>query len=316
MARKPRLHVPGGVYHVMLRGNAGQDIFFTDEDRLHLYDLVEEGTARFAHRVHGFCLMGNHVHLVVQVSETPLAKIVQNLSFRYTRWIHRRQRTVGHLFQGRYKAILVDADAYLLTLVRYVHRNPVRAGLVDHPEAYRWSGHRTYLGLEGLPWLSTDWVLGQFAQRLATARQLYAAFVAAGRDDGRRDDFHRGGNDSRVLADDDFTAAVLGRPLSSDDPPSLDEIVDHVCGHYEVSATELYGPSRARRVSEARGMVGWLALETGATTLSAVATRFRRDPTTLSRIVGRIDREAKTPSRMAEALERLKNTLAHARPSV
>jgi REP element-mobilizing transposase RayT len=151
MARKPRLHVPGGVYHVMLDGNGGPEIFLTDEDRLHFYDLVEEGVDRFGHRIHGFCLMGNHVHLVVQVAETPLAKIVQNLSFRYTRWIHRRQRTVGHVFQGRYKAILVDADAYLLTLVRYVHLNPVRAALVAHPDDYRWSGHRTYLGLEATP---------------------------------------------------------------------------------------------------------------------------------------------------------------------
>jgi REP element-mobilizing transposase RayT len=91
------------------------------------YGLIEEGVDRFGHRIHGFCLMGNHVHLVVQVAETPLAKVVQNLSFRYTRWIHRQQRKVGYLFQGRYKAIQVDADVYLLGLVRYVHLNPVRA---------------------------------------------------------------------------------------------------------------------------------------------------------------------------------------------
>lgn len=170
MARRPRLHVPGGAYHVMLRGNGGQDVFFTDQDRLYFYDLVAEGVARFGHRIHGFCLMSNHVHLVVQVAETPLAKIVQNLSFRYTRWINRQQRKAGHLFQGRYKAILVDVDAYLLGLVRYLHLNPVRAGMVEQPEAYRWSGHRSYLGMEALPWLSTEWVLGQFAKRLATSR--------------------------------------------------------------------------------------------------------------------------------------------------
>ena len=306
MARKPRLHVPGGVYHVMLRGNAGQGIFFTDEDRLRFYDLVEEGTTRFSHRIHGFCLMGNHVHLVVQVAEAPLAKVVQNLSFRYTRWVHRRQRTVGHLFQGRYKAILVDADGYLVTLVRYVHLNPVRAGLVARPEDYRWSGHRTYLGAQSLPWLATDWVLGQFARRLTTARQRYAAFVAAGLDEGHRDDFHKGRDDSRVLADDAFTANLLGKPAAPATRPCLEDIVARVSHHQGITAAELSGPSRARRVSQARGMVGWLVLETGAATLKEVATRFHRDPTTLSRIVGRIDREAKTSRSMAEALNQLR----------
>jgi len=243
IARKPRLHVPGGVYHVMLRGNGGQAIFFTEEDRLHFHDLAEEGTARFAPSHSRVLAQGQRVHLVVQVAETPLAKIVQNLSFRYTRRVHRRPRTVGHLFQGCYKAILVDADAYLLTLVRYVHLNPVRAGLVAHAEDYRWSGHRTYLGLDALPWPSTGWVPGQFAKRLAT---------------------------------------------------------------------ELSGPSRARRVSEARGMAGRLALETGATTLSAVAPLFHRDPTTLSRVVGWIDGEAKTSRRIAERLKPLRTTSVQA----
>jgi len=312
MARKPRIHVPGGVYHAMLRGNGGQEVFRSDEDRLYFYDLVEEGVERFGHRIHGFCLMGNHLHLVVQVAEVPLSKIMQNLAFRYTRWFHRRTRSVGHLFQGRYKAILVDADAYLLALVRYVHLNPVRAGLVEQPETYPWSGHRGYLGLTSIPWLHTEWVLGQFAKRLSTCRKRYAAFVAAGLDEGHRDDFHRGRRDTRVLADDDFTAQLLGREPVAGAPPSLEAIVKTVCDHYEVTEDELGGPSRARRLSEARGVVGRLAVATRSTTLTEVATRFHRDPTTLCRIVARIDRQTATPSRLANTVELLRNTLAQA----
>ena len=107
MARKARLHIPGGVYHVMVRGNGGQAIFFDDEDRCRFYLLLQEGTVRFGYRVHGFCLMDNHVHLALQVGKIPLAKSMQNVSFRFTRWINRRLGRVGHLFQGRYKAILV-----------------------------------------------------------------------------------------------------------------------------------------------------------------------------------------------------------------
>jgi len=110
MARKPRIHLPGGFYHVMLRGNAGQDIFLTDEDRYHFYLLMQEGVERFAHRIHAFCCMSNHIHLVIQVADISLSRIMQNLSFRHTQWMNKKQRRTGHLFQGRYKAILVDAD--------------------------------------------------------------------------------------------------------------------------------------------------------------------------------------------------------------
>jgi len=124
----------------MLRSNAGQAIFYNDEDRYHLYLLLQEGMSRYGHRIHGFCLMSNHVHLAVQVGEEPLSKIMQNLSFRYTRWVNRKQKRIGHLFQGRYKAILVEQDSYLLELVRYIHLNPVRAKMVRQPSAYSWSG--------------------------------------------------------------------------------------------------------------------------------------------------------------------------------
>jgi len=105
MARKPRIHLPGGFYHVMLRGNAGQDIFLTDEDRYHLYLLMQEGVERFGHRIHAFCCMSNHIHLAIQVADIPLSRIIQNLSFRHTQWMNKRRRRIGHLFQGRYAAI-------------------------------------------------------------------------------------------------------------------------------------------------------------------------------------------------------------------
>jgi REP element-mobilizing transposase RayT len=136
MARKPRVYFPGALYHVILRGNGGQTIFFDDKDRTRFCFLVQEGIERFGHRIHAFCLMSNHVHLAIQVGEVSLSRILQNLSFRYTRWVNGRQSRTGHLFQGRYKAVLVDADIYLQVLTRYIHLNPVRAGIVKEPEAY------------------------------------------------------------------------------------------------------------------------------------------------------------------------------------
>ena len=151
MARKPRIHLPGGFYHVILRGNSGQPVFFTDEDCCRFYLLLQEGTCRFGYRIHAFFLMTNHIHLVIQVGAIPLSRGMQNLSFRYARWINWRKKRTGHLFQGRYKAVLVDGDSYLLELIRYIHLNPVRAGMVTDPEEYLLSGHRAYLGIENLP---------------------------------------------------------------------------------------------------------------------------------------------------------------------
>ena len=118
MARKPGIHVDGGIYHVILRGNGGEDIYFTNGDRTRFSLLLQEGTERFKYRVHAFCFMTDHVHLVIQVGNVPLSKIIQNLSFRYTRYINKLKKRIGHLFQGRYNALLVDADTYFLELKR------------------------------------------------------------------------------------------------------------------------------------------------------------------------------------------------------
>lgn len=289
MARKTRLHVAGGVYHVMVRGNGGQDIFFDEGDRSYLYLLLQQGLERYGHRVHGFCCMPNHIHFVMQVQDMPLRQIMQNLSFRYTRWVNAQQRRSGHLFQGRYKAILVDADQYLLQLIRYIHLNPVRAGLVNDPLDYRWSSHRAYLGQEELPWLSRDWVLSYFATRATTARQRYAAFVQEGKGEGHRAEFHQGGEDGRVLADDQFLDHVLALEHKPRPAVALPAIIACISTAYDVNAEDLRGPARTRVFSEARRTIGWLARHFGTATIQEVAAYFHRDASTFSRHIGQID---------------------------
>ncbi len=316
MARPARLHVEGGVYHVILRGNGGQDIFFSEQDRRFFYGLIAEGCRRFGYRVHGFCLMSNHVHLIAQVGATSLARPMQNLCFRYGRWINRRRGRAGHVFQGRYRALLVEADSYLLELVRYVHLNPVRAALVATAEDYPWSGHRAYLGLENLPWLTTDWVLSHFDRREAGARARYRAFVRAGvragSAAGTRDEFHLGTDDSRVLGSARFLESVLGPPARPAKAPSLGAIVDRVCGRYGLGAGALAGPGRRRLGSEARGVIGYLARESAAASLSEVARRFNRDITTMSRAVRRVEELAARDDAFARRLEADLNAIMQA----
>ena len=313
MARKPRLHENGGVYHVMLRGNGGQNIFFDDDDRHHFYLLLQQGIARYVHRIHGFCLMSNHIHLAIQVGEEPLAKIMQNLSFRYTRWINKKQKRTGHLFQGRYKAIMVDQDAYLLELVRYIHLNPVRAKLVRQPHNYAWSGHRAYLGQEVLPWLTTDWVFSQLGARLATCRKRYAAFVDEGRDEGRRNDFHCGGdNDQRILGDDHFAQQMTNKPYAPAKRITLDQLVKIVGHGYRLTESDLASASRERQASEARYIIGWLAQKSGQVTLTEVGKRFGRDVATLSRGVRQMGLKAKISKGLANRLASFNNAITQA----
>lgn len=306
MARKARIHIPGGVYHVMLRGNGGQDIFFSGEDYSRLFLLLQEGTERFRYRVHGFCCMTNHLHLILQVSDIPLSQGLQNLSFRYTQWINRRHGRRGHLFQGRYKALLADGDSYLLELVRYVHLNPVRCGMVNDPVDYPWSSHCAYLGQENLPWLTTDWVLGQLAKDRLEAQRRYASFVFDGLGEGYRKDFHQGASDKRVLGDDRFLEQ-LSR-IAVDVPvlrPALDDIVALVCQTYGVEKADLINPSQKRQFAEARAMVAWLAKTFGSATLTEVGHCFHRDVGTMSSALRRLVQRAADVSELKERMEEL-----------
>src|SRR6266849_7967662 len=148
MARRPRLFAPGLLYHVIARGNQRQPTFLTDAD----YEAYLARLARYRKRygvfLYAYCLMPNHVHLLAETPEAPLSRFMQGLQQSYTQRFNRVYGTVGHLFQGRYKAIVCDRDEYLMALIRYIHLHPVRAGLVEDPDAYPYSGHRAYLGAD------------------------------------------------------------------------------------------------------------------------------------------------------------------------
>jgi len=241
MARKPRVHVPGGYYHVMMRGNMGSDLFFSEADYSRFFLLLQEGIERYGHRVHAFCLMTNHVHLLIQVGEIPLSRIIQNLAFRYTRYINSKRKEAGHLFQGRYKAILVDEDSYLLELVRYIHLNPVRAGLCDAASDYDWSSHNAYMGKTTVSWLYMREVLGRFSEEKARAIQLLKLFTEESHGESRRSEFHTGSHQGQILGDDAFAERALSASglAVAIKPPSLIEIIDAVCAEYQTGEAVL-----------------------------------------------------------------------------
>jgi len=181
MSRPLRIEFPGAVSHVTSRGNARQWIFEGDDDRKAFLDLLGETVGRFHWLCHAYCLMGNNYRLLLETPEANLSRGMRELNGRYTQAFNRRHGRVGHLLQGRYKAILVDRQSYLLELCRHVVLNPVRAGTAASPVDYPWSSYLATAGKAGAPqWLQTDWALGQFGDDRPVAERRYAAFVKAG----------------------------------------------------------------------------------------------------------------------------------------
>lgn len=190
MSRPLRIEFPGAVYHVTARGDRREDIFADDADRRLLLGVVAQGMERFDAQVLAYCLMSNHYHFVLYTRAANLSLLMRHINGVYTQRFNRRHAIVGHLFQGRFKAILVDRDSYLLEVCRYVELNPVRAGMVAAPQDWPWSSYLAHAGaVDGPAWLDTQglhsYVLGRQVESSADAQAAglaYAQLVAQGRD--------------------------------------------------------------------------------------------------------------------------------------
>lgn len=181
MTRPLRLQYPGALYHVTSRGNRKAAIFLDDTDRAAWLQMLGEVCVRFRFWIHAFCQMGNHYHLLIETAEGRLAPGMRQLNGVYSQYFNRRHGLVGHVFQGRYKAILVDKESYLLEVARYIVLNPVRAGLVTHPEEWRWSSYNlTCSALPPPSWLEVEWLLSKFGHRAEDTKHAYRRFVLEG----------------------------------------------------------------------------------------------------------------------------------------
>ncbi len=308
MARKPRIHYPGAVYHVMLRGNAGQNIFADDEDRTKLLLHLQESAERFFCQIHAFCLMSNHIHLAIQVGDVPLSRIMQSLNLKYTRHYNQKQGVTGHLFQGRYKAILIDADSYLLQLIRYIHLNPVRVALVTTPEEYQWSSHNAYCGTDNLPWVTIGWIQSFFAKQRNQAVTRYRIFVEEGIAEGYRKEFHKGSQDGRLLGNDDFADDALQKSGQGYGlRVSMEKIVALVSEVYSISPADLGRSGKQRTLSEARSMAAWLVREHEHLSLTEFGCRVNRDISSLSQGISRLLKRAESDNILAETMRQVQS---------
>jgi len=179
-ARPLRVQYPGAFYHVMNRGNAYSDIFNDVQDNQLFFELLEETVEQWKIRIHAFCLMSNHYHMLIETPHANLSRAMRHINGVYTQRHNKRWKRDGHIFRGRYKAILVEDEAYLVELLRYIHLNPVEAGLAKSPESYKWSSHSRYLGKDDLKWLTTGLLLSYFGRQKNRARRKLVEFVKDG----------------------------------------------------------------------------------------------------------------------------------------
>jgi len=296
MARRERIHIPNAFYHVMLRGNAGKRLFYSDMDCCRFCLLLQEGVERFRHAIHAYCLMSNHVHLLVQAGENSISKAMQNVAFRYSRYLNKKQDLVGHQFQGRYRCLLVQDDRYLWQVTKYIHLNPVKAGMVLLPEHYEWSSHNAYTGSAMVPWIKRDFILSTFSANIETAQKRYVKFVNEIIGDNEFEEIEKPKHDACIIGDETFVERIcqirekdcLAKKLNFED---IIQAVAHECN---MEPDEILSSVRDRKVVLARSIIGYFCVEVGCLNLSDLAKLCKRQLSTLSEQVASIREKVRT----------------------
>jgi len=301
MARRPRLFAPGVLYHVIVRGNQRQKTFLNDGDYQAYLERLARYRRKYNYSVYAYCLMPNHVHLLVESSAHPLAKFMQGVQQSYTQYFNLKHHKTGHLFEGRYKAIICQKDEYLLELMRYIHLNPVRADMVKSPDQYPHSGHNAYLQSKNAEVIDPAPVL-----ELLGGERAYRQFVHDGLRDGHKEEYYAV-EDQRFLGAKGFAKKMVEREPEQGPKAtrrkSIEALAQSLARELNVGIFELRGPSRSWVLSKARTMIAFILARRLGYTLKEVATYFGRDVATVATLLGRIE------ERMAQD-EKLRVTMA------
>lgn len=262
MARPLRIEYPGAFYHIISRGNAGDPIYKTRRDRDKFLEYLSTMVARFGVKIHTYCLMTNHYHLLVETPEPNLSRAIQWLNVSYATYFNIKRDRRGHLIQGRYKSILVDADAYIKHLSRYIHLNPKKANMVDAIADHPWSSYPAIIGKIKVPdWLTIDYLLSQFGKNRKAARRRYEQFVESV-DLDSVDNLSSKVVSGLILGDNGFVNWIKTSFLSEKSPTpdipqlreltpkcSLDRIVEAVANEFGINKAQILAKGRKRNIA-------------------------------------------------------------------
>ena len=285
MARRPRVFAPGLLYHVIVRGNQRRKTFRSDDDYKAYLNRLEKYRAQCRVRIYAYCLMPNHVHLLVESGSTPLAKFMQGLQQSYTQYFNRRYRKVGHLFQGRYKAIICAREKYLMALIRYIHLNPVRAKLATRPERYQYSGHNSYMTNGTAKIVEVTPIL-----KMLGGKKGYERFVLEGIGENHNEEYYAVA-DQRFLGEEGFGEEIGGDGEEHDERKAkkpIETAFKEVARRVQTTPELLRGKDRRWDISTKRAEAVALLVRDYDYTVSEVAKYLGRDQANISTMLSRL----------------------------
>jgi len=303
MARPLRIQYPGAWYHVMNRGASRQRIFIDENDRKDFLNLLGETSDMLTVQIHAYCLLDNHYHLLIHTPQGNISRSMRHLNGIYTQRFNRKHGTDGSIFRGRFKAILIDADSYLLEVVRYIHLNPVRANIVETPEQYLWSSHNAYLEKRpSLSWLARDEVLSRFGEKLNQSIKRYREFIQEGIPSDI-EEFYTMERRPIILGAERFKDWVRTKLISSDEEDyeipeakvlhftiSANQVIDIIMKRYKVGKETLVRVHRGKW-NESRDVAIYLCRKECGMTLKGIASRLGITAyTTISMAYRRVER--------------------------
>lgn len=319
MSRPLRIQFPDAWYHVMNRGKRGEHIFTDKGDYYAFIDLVKGCVEMWNVRVVAYCLMGTHYHILLQTPDANLSRCMRHINGGYTQYFNRSHGLDGHLFRGRYKSILVDSDSYLLELLRYIHRNPLEAGMVDRLESYQWSSHKGYLSKsDKWRWLHKDYVLKMFSGHQNEAVKIYRNFVRK----EIPEEINRilgAGKWPAVLGKESFIDWVKDTfflqkrhvevPESKTLAPDMERIKSTVCRMYNIKEEDLLFSKRGM-TNEPRNVAIYLAKRVMGSKLEEIGQEFGITKySSVSTVIERTRQKASTDRAFKKRIERLKMDL-------
>lgn len=328
MSRKPRIEFTGAFYHVLARGNNKQDIFRNKQDYRVYIDRLNKYHKRYKFILYAYVLMANHVHLLVETDMIPLSKIMQGIQQSYTAYFHKKYDYIGHVFQGRYKAILCQRDNYLLELVRYIHLNPVRAGLVDTPEDFSWSSHQVYIGRLHQPFVERDLILKMLSEDESSEEKAYWQFIRDGIRKEYQDPFDNL-VDHLYLGDIEFVEGLKKRIKGQERTESqkrtknkqgpqnpvilrkktLSEALKAVTQITGVFSESILSMSREQLISRARSLYAFVAVRRLGMSNKSVAEFLGREINSVSYMIRIIDEKMSQDKVILDQLDRITEVL-------
>jgi|GEM_PF-1208517 len=314
MPRKNRLHYRNAFYHVILRGNYRQAIFVDDRDREILLEYFEKAVNTFNCRIHLFCLMTNHIHLVIEVSDIPISKIMQSIFSRYVKTHNARFNKIGRLFQDRFKAKMVCDDAYFLELCHYIHYNPLKANVCQYLDEYPWSSHLHYAKIQKFPWLTTDHIEKLLKDYVKAEQDHYHDFINNRDSRYSRPNFFEVDENNEVIIKDSINKKVSNMPMLSLENMPLQKIAIIICDHLNISMDMLKSESQCQTVMLAKILVTYFGHYHAKYYLKDIALAFNMRSDSLSKTFNRYLRKMHQDPFLKATLASLECKLATSDP--